>query len=105
MEHRCVGRSKVSLDVVIRDKRGLIWQGRVRDVNREGMLIQTDSQGIQKGEMLDIELSSGCCMRGWVVHTGDNGIGVLLVSPHRRRDGRAYSASASFQHMSEMPGR
>ena len=81
MEHRYTGRMTASRQVVISDRRGNNLPGRLRNVSREGMYIGTDSQRIQKGETLDIELTNNCCIRGWVVHVSDGGIGVLIISP------------------------
>ncbi len=79
MEHRCSERKEVLLDAVIRNRRGLTLQGKVRNLSNEGMYIEVVTPDIRKGGMLDIELSNECCLRGWVTHTSDNGIGVLFV--------------------------
>lgn len=81
MEHRCTGRSKASRDVLIHTCRGNILNGSLRNVSSEGMYLQTDVQDIQKCETVDIELTTGCCIRGWIAHIGDDGVGVLLVPP------------------------
>ena len=81
MEHRYTGRIEASQDVVICNMTGMNLKGKVRNVSRDGMYICTDTQCIHKGETLSIELKNSCCIRGWVVHTHDKGIGVLLVSP------------------------
>lgn len=81
MEHRCSGRRKASRDVIIHACGGETLKGSLKNVSREGMYIQTNMRNIQKCEVIDIELSSGCCIRGWVAHIGDDGVGVLLVPP------------------------
>jgi hypothetical protein len=81
MEHRYTGRMETSLDVVIYNMRGMNLKGCLCNVSREGMYIRTDGQRIRKGETLDIEVTNSCCLRGWVVHISDDGIGVLFVSP------------------------
>ena len=93
MEHRCSVRKKVLLDVVVRNRRGLVQQGKARDFSREGMYVQIASQDIRKGGMLDIELSNECCFRGWVAHTDDNGFGVLFISPTSDEIDKACSAA------------
>ncbi len=79
MEHRCSERKEVLLDVVVRNRQGLTLQGQAQNLSSEGMYIEVVSPDIRKGGMLDIELPDECCLRGWVAHTGDNGIGVLFV--------------------------
>jgi len=81
MEHRYTGRIEAAQDVVIYNMRGKNIKGRLRNVSRDGMYIRTDAQSIHKGETLEIELTNSCCIRGWVVHIRDEGIGVLLVTP------------------------
>ena len=81
MEHRCTGRKKASRDVLIHACGGNILQGSLRNVSREGMYIQADVRDIHKCEVIDIELTNGCCIRGWVAHIGDDGVGILLVPP------------------------
>jgi len=81
MEHRCFERKKVLLDAVIRNRRGLVQEGKARDISSEGMYIEVVSQGIRKGSMLDIELPDECCLRGLVVHSDEDGVGVLFVLP------------------------
>jgi len=98
MEHRCNERKKVLLDVVIRNRRGLIRQGKARNLSSEGMYIEVVSQGIRKGGMFDIELSNDCCLRGWVAHTGDNGIGILFVLPtHGEEMVRPFSTEGTLE--------
>ena len=81
MEHRCTGRSKASRDVLIYTLKGTNLKGFLRNVSREGMYILTDVQSIQRSDMIDLEFTSGCCIRGWVVHIGDEGVGLLFVPP------------------------
>ena len=81
MEHRCTRRCKASQDVLIQTRAGIILKGFLRNVSREGMYIQIDTQSIRKLEMIDVELSSGCCIRGWVLHIDDEGVGVLFIPP------------------------
>ena len=81
MEHRYTGRIEAAQDVVIYNMAGKNLKGRLRNVSRDGMYICTDAQCIHKGETLRIELRNSCCIRGWVVHIRDEGIGVLLVTP------------------------
>jgi len=81
MEHRCSTRKKILLNVIIRNQRGLMQRGKARNLSNEGMYIEVTSAEIKKGIMLDIELSDTCCLRGWVAHDSDNGIGVLFSAP------------------------
>jgi PilZ domain len=81
MEHRYAGRIEAAQDVVICNMTGINLKGKLRNISRDGMYIRTDAQCIQKGETLDIEMANSCCIRGWVVHVGNEGIGVLLVTP------------------------
>ena len=87
MEHRCTGRSKASRKVLIHAQKGQELKGFLRDVSREGMFIQIDVKGMRKGDMIDIEVTSGCCICGWVVHIGDEGVGVIFVPPLAERTG------------------
>ena len=81
MEHRYASRIEATQDVVIYNTSGMNLKGKLLNVSRDGMYICTDAQCIHKGETLNIELRNSCCIRGWVVHIHDEGIGVLLVSP------------------------
>jgi len=92
MEHRYYERKEVLADLVIRNQRGLIQQGKARNFSREGMYIEVVSSDIRKGGMLDIELSNECCLRGWVIYTDVNGIGVLFVPPTNGEVDKAFSA-------------
>ena len=80
MEHRCIERKKVLLDVAISNRSGQVRHGSAIDISGEGKLIRTISPDIRKGEIVDITLPSGCCLRGWVVHAGGKGAGILFVS-------------------------
>lgn len=80
MEHRCGSRTDVLLDVMIRRRHGYTLQGRVQNVNCDGMYIRTVLHGLHKGTVVDIEFARGCCIRGWVAHTEVEGIGVMFVS-------------------------
>ena len=81
MEHRCTRRIKASRDVIIQTRTGQILNGFLRNISREGMYIQIETRHIRKLEMIDVELSSGCCIRGWILHIDDEGVGVLFIPP------------------------
>ena len=81
MEHRCTGRHKATRDALIHTTRGQSRKGLLRDVSKEGMYIETEVQDIRKGETVDIEVTSDCCIKGWVVRIGDEGVGVAFFPP------------------------
>lgn len=78
LEHRCGKRKPLSLDVVIRGRDGLPLQGRMSDISRDGMFIRLGSHTVSPSTMVEIEVSHCGCLRGWVVHTGDEGVGIMF---------------------------
>lgn len=80
LEHRWGKRRQVSLDVVVRGRNGLNLHGRARDVSTEGMFIQLAAQAISTSTVVEIELSPHDSLHSWVVHAGNEGIGVMFLS-------------------------
>lgn len=80
MEHRWKERCPVSLDVVVRSRDGLTLQGRTRDISLDGMFIRLDCQSVSMNAVVEIEIPHRGRLRGWVLHTGDEGIGVMFRS-------------------------
>ena len=80
MEHRLKSRRSLSMDVLVRGGNDLTLNGRVRDLSTDGMFIQLTQKVVSTNAMLDIELSHGIRLHGWVVHAGDEGIGVVFRS-------------------------
>jgi len=80
MEHRFKRRCPLSLDVVVRGRDGLTLHGRTRDISLDGMFIQLAPQAVRTSTVVEIELSRCGCLHGWVVHVGDEGIGVMFRS-------------------------
>jgi len=80
LEHRWEKRRQVSLDVVVRGRNGLTLHGRARDISTEGMFIQLAPQAVPTSTVVEIELSRCGSLHSWVVHTGDEGIGVMFLS-------------------------
>jgi len=80
LEHRSKKRRQVALDVVVRDRNGSTLYGRARDISAEGMFIQLAAQGISARTVVEIELSPCGWLHSWVVHAGDEGIGVMFLS-------------------------
>ena len=80
LEHRWKKRFQVTLDVVVRGRSGLPLHGRVRDISTEGMFIQLAPRGVSARTMVEVELSPCGWLHSWVVHAGDEGIGVMFLS-------------------------
>lgn len=80
MEHRWKERCPVSLDVVVRDSGGLTLQGRTRDISPDGMFIRIGCQSVSRKTVVEIEIPHRGRLRGWVLHAGDEGIGVMFCS-------------------------
>lgn len=81
MEHRWKKRCRLSLDATVRGHDNLTLHGRSRDISPDGMFIQLTQRAVSTNTIVEIELPhGGCCLHGWVVHAGDEGIGVLFHS-------------------------
>lgn len=80
MEHRWKERRPVSLDVVVRGRDGLMLHGRTRDISPDGMFIRLGRQSVSKNTVVEIEVPRCGCLHGWVLHAGDEGIGVMFRS-------------------------
>lgn len=80
LEHRLCKRVEVLLDVIVRGHDGLTLHGRTRDISPHGMFIQLASGVISGSTAVEIELAHRRRLHGWVVHAGDEGIGVMFRS-------------------------
>lgn len=80
LEHRWKKRCQVALDVVVRGRNGLSLHGRSRDISTEGMFIQLAPRVVLAHTVVDIELPPCGWLHSWVVHAGDEGIGVMFLS-------------------------
>ncbi len=78
MEHRWKERSEVSLDVVVRGRDELVVRGRSQDISPDGMFIRLAGRIPPTGTAVGIEVPQFGRLRGWVVHVGDEGIGVMF---------------------------
>ncbi len=84
MEHRLKKRCCLSMDVLVRGGNNLALPGKIRDLSTDGMFVQLASKIVPTNTLLDIEFPRGLCLNGWVVHAGDEGIGVTFRSISRR---------------------
>ncbi|ALP53763.1 hypothetical protein Tel_11825 [Candidatus Tenderia electrophaga] len=66
------------MEVVVRRCDGLIVHGRTRDFSTDGMFIRAARQAVPTNTAIEIEIPRCGCLRGWVVHVGDEGIGVMF---------------------------
>ena len=80
LEHRWKKRCQLALDVVVRGRNGFPLHGRVRDISTEGMFIHLAPQAVPARTVVEIELPPCGWLHGWVVHAGDEGIGVMFLS-------------------------
>ncbi len=80
MEHRWKERCPVSLDLVVRSRDGLTLHGRTRDISPDGMFIRLGRQSVSKNTVVEIEVPRCGCLHGWVLHVGDEGIGLMFRS-------------------------
>jgi len=78
MEHRWKKRRQLSLDVVVRTRNALILHGKSRDISHDGMSIQLAVQAVPINAMVEIEFPGCGCLHAWVMHVGDDGIGVMF---------------------------
>ncbi len=80
LEHRWGKRRPLSLNVVVRGRDGLPLHGRMSDISQYGMFIRFASHAVSPSTMVEIDISHCGCLRGWVVHTVEEGIGVMVRS-------------------------
>ncbi len=80
MEHRLKKRYSLFLNVIVRGHGGLMLHGTTRDLSLDGMFIQLGKQIILANKVVEVEFLHSGCLSGWVVHAGDQGIGVMFRS-------------------------
>ncbi len=81
LEHRYKKRLQLSLDVVVRWRNGLKLNGKSRDFSTDGVFVQLATpEAVPASTVVKVELLGYGCLRGWVMHTGDEGIGVMFRS-------------------------
>ncbi len=80
VEHRWKKRRQIVLDVVVRDRTGLSLRGTGRDISNHGMFIRVPPQAVSANKVVEIEFPNCACVRGWVMHTTDEGIGIMFHS-------------------------
>ncbi len=84
MEHRLKNRCELSMDVVVHGRDGLALRGKTHDISPDGMFIRLAPDAVSSRKIVEIELSPGVWLRGWVVHVEDGGIGVMFHSVGNR---------------------
>ncbi len=86
MEHRLKKRCQLSLDVTVRGHDGLSLHDRICNVSPDGMFIQLAWRAVPASNVVEIEIPPYGNLHGWVVHVGDNGIGVMFRSINSREE-------------------
>lgn len=80
MEHRLKKRCQVSLGVTVHARNDMTLQGMACDISTDGMFIQLEQQTVSENTVVEIEVPHCGQLHGWVVHAGDEGIGVMFRS-------------------------
>jgi len=80
LEHRWNKRSPLSQGVVVRGRDGLTLHGKTGDISADGMFIRLAPHALLINTVVEVELSHCGCLRSWVVHAGDEGVGIMFNS-------------------------
>ena len=81
LEHRWKKRSPLTQNVLVRGRDGLTLQGKTGDISPDGMFIRlAPHAAVSINAVVEVELFHCGCLRGWVVHAGDEGIGIMFRS-------------------------
>lgn len=80
MEHRWGKRKTVLLSILVHREGDLSLEGKILNINRDGVYIHTSAHNIKKGLVVYLETFKKCKIQGWVVHVDKTGFGVMFVS-------------------------
>jgi len=84
MEHRWGTRLPVTLDVSLIGRDRSVMHGQLRNIGPEGMFVHLEAAVLAENVAVEVELPLGETNRrvkAWVVHSSEDGAGLLLFAP------------------------